>query len=212
MNEQPVDTTLYSLSDHAPKPTDRREGERHLTLFRVGSIVVGDRRELCLIKNISAGGMLIRAYSLMEPDTRVSVELKRGEPISGKVSWIRDDNAGIAFDSRVDVVALLADSMEGPRPRMPRIEVRCVAQVRHDGAVFAMRACDVSQGGAKLESERTLAIGGDIVVTLPGLPPVAGVVRWRQSGCYGVTFNRLLALAELVSWLQQQRELLRAAS
>ncbi len=212
LDEQSVDTTLYSLSDTAPKPGDRRDGERLLTLFRVGSINVGDRRELCLIKNISAGGMLIRAYSLLEPGAPVSVELKRGEPIAGRVSWTRDDNVGIAFDSQVDVVALLADSMEGPRPRMPRIEVRCIAQVRQDGAVCAMRARDVSQGGVKLESEKPLAIGGDIVVTLPGLPPVAGIVRWHEAGCYGVTFNRLLALSELVGWLHGQRELLRAAS
>ena len=69
MQEQPVDTTLYSLSDVAPAPVERRDGERHLTLFRVGSIVVEDRRELCLIKNVSAGGMLIRAYSAMIPGT-----------------------------------------------------------------------------------------------------------------------------------------------
>jgi hypothetical protein len=212
LDEQPVDTTLYSLSDSAPKPGDRRDGERLLTLFRVGSMLIGNRRELCLIKNISAGGMLIRAYSLLEPGASVSVELKRGEPIAGKVSWTRDDNAGIAFDTRVDVVALLTDSMEGPRPRMPRIEVRCIAQLRQDGKVYGMRARDISQGGVKLESERELAIGRDVVVTLPGLPPVPGVVRWQEVGCYGVTFNRLLALTELVAWLQDQRELLRAAS
>ena len=79
MEEQPVETTLYSLSDNAPEPVERRDSERHLTLFRVGSVTIGERRELCLIKNISAGGMMVRAYCALEPDTRVSVELKRGE-------------------------------------------------------------------------------------------------------------------------------------
>ena len=212
MDEQPVDTTLYSLSDSAPVPADRRDGERHLTLFRVGSIVIGDRRELCLIKNISAGGMLIRAYSLLEPGAPVSVELKRGEPIAGRVSWTRGDNSGIEFDRRVDVVALLTDTMEGPRPRMPRVEVRCIAQVRQDGDVFGMRARDVSQGGVKLESDRQLKVGREVVITLPGLAPAAGVVRWQDGSSYGVTFNRLLALSDLVGWLQEQRELLRMAS
>ena len=212
MDEQPVDTTLYSLSDSAPEPSDRRTGERHLTLFRVGSIIIGERRELCLIKNISEGGMLIRAYSLLEPSARVSIELKRGEPILGKVSWTRGDNAGITFDRRIDVVALLSDSMEGPRPRMPRVEVQCPASVRQGCNVHGMRAIDVSQGGLKVQSDRPLTVGDDVVVTLPGLAPIPGVVRWREAGSYGITFNRLLALAELVGWLQQQRELLRAAS
>ena len=109
--EQPVETTLYSLSESAPAPIERRDNERHLTLFRVGSLQMGDRRELCLIKNISAGGMMIRAYCALEAETRISVELKRGEQINGKVSWIQDGSAGITFDQHVDIVELLATSM-----------------------------------------------------------------------------------------------------
>lgn len=212
MEEQPVETTLYSLSESAPAPMERRDSERHLTLFRVGSLTVGDRRELCLIKNISAGGMMVRLYSALEQGTRVSVELKSGEQIHGTLSWIRDASAGIEFDQTVDVVELLATSMEGPRPRMPRIEVRCIASVRHGSQVYGMRAHDISQGGLKVESNRELAIGTEVVVTVPGLPSQHGVIRWKDGRCYGVTFNRLLALTELVAWLQQQRELLKVAS
>ncbi len=212
MEEQPVETTLYSLSDSAPEPLERRDSERHLTLFRVGSLQVDDRRELCLIKNISAGGMMIRAYCALELEARVSVELKRGEQIHGKVSWIQDGSAGIEFGERVDIVELLATSMEGPRPRMPRVEVRCIASVRQGSQVYGMRAHDISQGGLKVESNRDLAIGSEVLVTLPGLPSQTGVIRWKDGRCYGITFNRLMALVKLVEWLQQERELLRAAS
>ena len=119
MEEQPVETTLYSLSDRTPDPVERREGERYLTLFRVGTVMIEDRRELCLIKNISAGGMMIRPYCKLQPGMALSVELKRGEQIPGTVSWLRGDSAGISFDENIDVVELLATSMEGPRPRMP---------------------------------------------------------------------------------------------
>lgn len=212
VQEEPVDTTLYSLSDAAPEPGERRDGERHLTLFRVGTIIIGERRELCLIKNVSAGGMLIRAYSALEPGTQLGIEMKQGETIAAKVNWVRDECAGIEFDAPVDVVDLLANSMEGPKPRMPRIEVRCIASVRQDGDVYGMRARDISQGGIKVESERALKLGADVVVSLPGLPPMQGVVRWTEPGSYGITFNRLLALSNLVAWLQDQRELLRKAS
>ena len=213
MEEQPVETTLYSLSDDAPEPVaERRDSERHLTLFRVGSIHIGERRELCLIKNISAGGMMIRAYCALQPNTRVFVELKRGEQIEGKVSWIQEGSAGIEFNERVDVVELLATSMDGPRPRMPRVEVRCIASVRQGSQVYGMRAHDISQGGLKVESTRDLVIGTDVLVTLPGLPSQPGVIRWKDGRCYGITFQHLLALSELVEWLQQHRELLRAAS
>ena len=212
MEEQPVETTLYSLSEAAPSPANRREGERLLTLYRVGSIMIGDRRELCLIKNISAGGMMIRAYCEVAPDARVSVELKCGHPIEGAVSWVRESNVGITFDTPVDVIDLLSTSMDGPRPRMPRIEVDCVATVRDGSNVLRMRVHDISQGGVKLECATALPGGGDVIVTLPGLEPQPAVVRWSESGFIGITFNRLLALPTLVGWLELQRSALRQAS
>jgi PilZ domain len=211
VEEQPVETTLYSLSGSAPHPVDRRDGERHLTLFRVGTVTFGDRRELCLIKNVSEGGMLIRAYCAMQPGARISVELKRGEQIPGCVNWVRDSSVGITFDERIDVVELLASSMDGPRPRMPRVEVSCFVSVRVGADVYGVQAHDISQGGMKIETDRELDLGSDVVVTLPGMEPHAGLLRWREGKFYGITFNRLLALSEVVNWLQTQREQLRAA-
>ena len=212
MEEQPVETTVYSLSESAPHPVDRRDGERHLTLFRVGTVTIGDRRELCLIKNVSAGGMLIRAYCAMEPGVRLSVELKRGEQIHGSVNWVRDNSVGITFDEQIDVVELLASSMDGPRPRMPRVEVSCFVSIRVGADVYGVHAHDISQGGMKIETDREFDLGADVVVTLPGMEPNAGLLRWRDGKFYGITFNRLLALSEVVQWLQAQREQLRAAS
>lgn len=206
----PIETTLYSLTDIPPVPTDRREADRTLTLFRVGSLRIGDRRELCLIKNVSAGGMLIRAYCAIPPGTRVAIELKCGESVAGSACWVEGDTVGVEFDELVDVVELLATSMEGPRPRMPRIEVDCVASIREGADVHRVDALDVSQGGVKIASERMFAVGGDVVVTLPGLPPVAGNVRWHSAGSFGVTFNKVLPLPMLVGWLHEQRERLRA--
>lgn len=206
MDEQPVETTIYSLSDAPPPaPSDRRDGERHLTLYRVGSVTVDGRRELCLIKNISAGGMMIRAYCPIQLGAKLAVELKSGQPIEGEVSWIREPNLGVTFDRPIDVIEILSASMDGPRPRMPRIEVGCFATVREGGSTYRMRVCDVSQGGAKLETLTNLPSASDVVVLLPGLPAQPGVVRWTDDQFCGVTFNRLLPLPMLVNWLQEQR-------
>ena len=121
--------------------------------------MIDDRRELCLIKNISAGGMMIRPYCKLSVGDQVSVELKRGEQIAGSIGWVQHDSAGIEFNERIDVVELLATSMEGPRPRMPRVEVRCIASVRQGANVYGMRAHDISQGGVKVESDRDLEVG-----------------------------------------------------
>ena len=210
MQNRPVETTLYSLSDTPPLPRERREDDRHLTLFRVGALLVDDHRELCLVKNISAGGMLIRAYCAMAPGMPVAIELKRGETIRGTVSWTRGCNVGIAFDAPIDVVGLLTPGTDSPRPRMPRIAVRCIASVRQGATSRSMFTRDVSQGGLKVESKWPLVVGEPAMVTLPGLQPEAGMVCWNDAGCYGIAFNRPLALADLVAWMHEQRERVRS--
>ena len=206
MEEEAVETTVYSLAAAAPTQPDRRGGERYLSLLRVGAIMVDGRRELCLIRNISAGGMMIRAYSNIAIGTSLTVELKKGDPVSGVVKWIDGDMTGVTFDAPIDVLLLLAPAGEGPRPRLPRIEVDCTAWVREDGDVVRTRVLNVSQGGIRVESRSALSVGADVVVTLPGLTPSAGVVKWSSGEAYGIAFNRSLALRELVQWLQEQQQ------
>ena len=203
VDEMPVETTLYSLSDRAPAPDDRRDGDRHLTLFRVGTMVVEGRRELCLIKNISAGGAMLRLYSgSIALGQRLTVELKCGQPLSGSVAWVRDPTVGLAFDRPIDVVAILSQSEDGPRPRMPRIETSSFCTLREGANVVRARACDISQGGIKVETSNAFGRNAEVVVSLPGLPPQPGVVRWTVDGHAGITFNRLLPLPLLIEWLK----------
>jgi len=215
LETQPVESTLYSLSDKAPGPatdSDRRGGGRITTLYRVGSILIDQRRELCLIKNISAGGMMIRIYCTITENTPVTIELKSGQPITGTISWVRDHHAGISFDRPIDVIDILSTTMAGPRPRMPRIEINCFATIRDGANSLRVRVCDVSQGGAKISCETLLPQGADVIVTLPGLSPQPGLACWTDGGFTGITFNRLLPLGELVAWLHEQRESQRSAS
>lgn len=209
VNTQPVETTLYSLSNTPPARAgqlDRRDGDRLMTLYRVGSILVEARRELCLIKNISAGGMMIRLYCSIAEGTPVTVELKSGQPISGSISWTKDHHAGVSFDQPVDVIDILSSAMDGPRPRLPRIETDCHATLREGANILRVLVCDISQGGVKVECEAILPQGAEVIITLPGLPPQPGIACWTDGGLTGVSFNRLLPLNELVAWLHERRD------
>lgn len=205
MEELPIETTVYSMSGDPPGQSSRRCDDRHLTLFRVGAIIVGERRELCLVKNISAGGALIRAYCLLEPDQRVEVELKEGQRVAGQVTWVRGSEAGLTFDRPVDVVDLLKTSSNGPRPRMPRVEVSCIGFVREGAILHRAMLHNISQGGVSVEAANPLTVGADVAVSLPGLPPQSAVVRWNDGQRYGITFNTVLPLAGLVEWLHSRQ-------
>lgn len=206
MHEQSLETTAYSISAAPPTQPDRRADQRYVRLLRVGAIDVEGRRELCLIRNLSAGGMMIRAYSAIPVGTPLSIELKQGDPVSGVVQWAEDGLIGVTFDAPIDVLSLLSPPGEGPRPRLPRIDIECTAWVRQESLLVRVHALNVSQGGICVEAPSSLAVGADVVVTLPGLTPAAGVVKWNNQGTYGIAFNRALVLSELVQWLQEQQQ------
>jgi hypothetical protein len=201
LEQLPIETTVYSMSPEPPVQPERRSDERHMTLFRVGSILLDGRRELCLVKNISAGGALIRAYCRLKPDIELQIELKEKQPISGQVNWVKGTDAGITFNERVDILDLLKSNDDGPRPRMPRVEVKCVVFVREGATTNRATLLNISQGGLSVESENSLTVGADVTISLPQFPPQAAVVRWAEGSRYGISFNTVLPLAGLTEWL-----------
>lgn len=214
--KRPLDKTPSTLAPTAANSAaqfgDRRQsGERLVSVLRVGAAVIEGRRELCLIRNLSTGGMMLKLFEPVVVGQPLSVEMKAGEPIAGQVSWIRDGAVGVAFTTPVDVEALLAQVDEGPRPRLPRIELSLTATVREGAIAQRMRLCDISQGGMKFEGEARLSVGAAVVVSLTGLAPQPGVVRWCLDGFAGVALNRPIALVVLVDWLHAQREARQAA-
>lgn len=200
-----VETTQYSLSSDTPKCPDRRGAERYVSLLRVGAMLVDGRRELCLIRNVSAGGMMIRPYSPIAVGTQISVELKQGTAVSGVAQWSDDGLIGVAFDEAIDVLQLLNAPTGKPRPRMPRIELTCIATLRHEGTVFRAPVMNISQGGICVKSPVDLTLDRDVVVTLAGLHAAAGVVKWQDGEYFGIGFNRVYPVAELMAFLQEQQ-------
>ena len=205
MHEDQVETTSYSISAVAPERPERRAEERFVRLLRVGAITLDGRRELCLIRNISAGGAMIGAYSPVPIGISVSIEFKQGDCIAGTVHWVENGLTGIRFDQPIDVLALLATDAGRPQPRLPRIELECSAWVRQEARLIRAKVVNVSQGGLCVRTSSPLELGGDVVATLPGLTPASGVVKWGSGDCHGIGFNRPLLLRELVDWLKDRQ-------
>ena len=206
--EDRVVETGFSFSNDVPQPPDRRSSERDIKILRVGTIVVDGRRELCMIRNISAGGVMAHVYSQLTPGQAVSIELKTSQPVSGRVVWTRGGNAGIQFDTSVDVAELLAAPQgvdNGWRPRTPRVEIDRMATLRVGARTCWVHARDISQSGVKIEAEAddAPAAGEEVVITLEGFRPLPGVVRWAADGACGISFNGLIPFGDLIEWLKQ---------
>jgi hypothetical protein len=199
-----VEETTFSFSSAAPQP-DRRRQTRHMTILRVGTLIIDGRRELCLIRNISAGGLMAHVYSSLQIGRQLAVELKTNQRISGTVAWIHGSNVGISFSEPTDVEELLAahSGLEnGWRPRLPRVEVDRLATLRLGARTYGVSTRDISQGGVKIETDEPLDVGAEIVLTLDKFRPVHGTVRWYQDGLCGIAFNQVIPFHELMGWLR----------
>jgi hypothetical protein len=199
--------TIFSFSRHAPQPPERRRATRHLTILRVGVLIGPDGRELCLIRNISAGGLMAHVYSHHALGVAVAIELKSNQPVAGKVVWADESNVGIEFDTPIDVEDMLSSQAaihNGWRPRLPRVEVDRLATLRCGARLYGVNTRDISQGGVKVETDQPLEIGREIVLTMEKFRPVTGVVRWCHNGLAGIAFNHLIPFHELMEWLRPE--------
>jgi hypothetical protein len=201
MPDTALDDPVYSFSTVVPSP-ERRRSERYTTTMRVGVMLTDAGSELCVVRNISCGGLRARVYSDIKVGTRAEIELKSGQTVSGVVTWFNDQHVGLQFDQPVNVEQVLSSASsaaDGHKARFPRVEVRRFAMVRSGARSVRGETVDISQGGVKLVVTETLELG-HVVVSLAGLDPLPGVVRWSDKRYAGIEFNDLIPLDRLVGW------------
>jgi PilZ domain len=89
----------------------------------------------------------------------------------------------------------------GQRRQFARYEVQCRARIcigkPHYGYLH-----NVSQGGAKLRTISPIREVGEVMLTLPDLPPMRCQLRWSDSYNAGVSFDPSLTIAELAQWAE----------
>jgi hypothetical protein len=205
LNQMEVEDTVFSFSEQAPLPPERRGDRRHLRILRVGTLIVGSRTELCLIRNISAGGLMAHVYSELKIGDKVSISLKSAQLLHAEVMWTKDGNAGFQFDEQIDVEEMLSNPTlleNGWLPRMPRVEVDWLATVRSGATTCWVSLRDISQGGVKFESDQPLTVGAQVILTIDKFRSVKGAVRWWEDGIGGISFNELIPFHELMRWLR----------
>lgn len=187
------------------KPLDERSADRIKTL-RVGTVEHDGRRDLCMIRSISDGGLMLHVYAPIKAGQSVVVELKCSHRLAGTIGWVEGSNAGMRFDEPVDIVAILAsqaDPSKGAAPRIPRIERERAISVRVGSKVHRLDTINISQGGVRVRAPAPLPTAVDAIVTLGGVAPIPGRLLWCQGGVAGIAFNHTLALPDLVAWLQR---------
>lgn len=190
-------------------PPERRRHVRQLALLRLALLHSGGVSDICVVRNVSPNGLSARVYRKLSPGDDVEIEFRSGELLAGSVVWEDEYDVGVVFPRPIDVAQVLASrwsTQNEKRRALPRIILDCEGRLGNGLRFIDVTLRDISQGGASLESGTHAAGLGKVQLSLPDLPPIAGVVRWISGANLGVSFNECLAFETLARWIQARRE------
>ena len=147
--------TFHSVDCSRASPFDPALGEqrsepRHRTVLQVARLTTPRGDELCILRNVSTGGLRAQVYCNLAVGEAVGFELRTGRRISGRVIWSEGPSIGVEFDRKVPILAYLAhQTIEslGQRVRAPRVKVGENATFYVAGREFVVSIADASQAG-----------------------------------------------------------------
>ncbi|HET9336557.1 MAG TPA: PilZ domain-containing protein [Sphingomicrobium sp.] len=203
------ESTTFSLSTAVPRPSERRSDERMIAMLRVAKLTdMQGREQLIRVRNVSAGGLMAEVGHAVQVGDTVDIELS-SQKVASSVIWVREGTAGFKFDQNIDLGELLAGRKprHGFRPRPPRLEVNCKANVKVESSYYTVDVHDISLGGMKCEPIEEYCLGKKVVVVVESLRPVRGEVRWFADRKAGIVFDQPLKFEELAEWIGKRLEM-----
>ena len=203
------ESTTFSLSTAVPRPAERRGDERMIAMLRVAKLTdASERDQLIRVRNVSAGGLMAEVGHAVTVGDEVMIELS-SQKVPSTVVWIREGTAGFKFEQNIDLGELLAGRKprHGFRPRPPRLEVNCKANVKLENSYYTVDVHDISLGGMKVEPIEEYCLGKKVVVVVESLRPVRGEIRWFSERKAGIVFDQPLKFEELAEWIGKRLEM-----
>ncbi len=184
-----------AASEAAPEV---RDAPRITLMLRAGKLVFGEAEYLCVLRDVSETGIKIRLFHPL-PAARDTAQLELGGGARYPIEkmWENAEEAGFRFvDGPVSLTGLAEET--GPFPRRHlRLKLDVPGVV---STLSGARMCfvqDISQLGALIVCDPPLPLGARVTVSGPGLPELAGIVRWRKQDAHGLVFARGFRLDEL---------------
>jgi len=186
----------------APIP-DQRTDARHRTVLQVAKLATVHGDQLCILRNVSAGGLEAVVYCDLAVGDPVQFELRTGRDMAGRVVWAKGSSIGVAFDRKVPILAYLthqAIQEMGRRARPPRVRIDEQGVLRVAEREFPIGIVDASQGGMRIRTDRVLVAGGPCQIVADGLGERGALVRWCRDGEVGVQLKQPLSFHEFAQW------------
>lgn len=185
---------------------DRRDDDRHIAVLRVGRLQTDAGDQLCVVRNISPGGLMFECLYPPEVGAAVMVEWRTDKQMHGTVRWTKEGAAGIQFDAQVDVERMLKEersSLLRVRPRQPRFVRQGIVRLVGEGEPVIGHIFDISIGGLSCRTDEPLRKGEPIAAVLEGVAATNAEIRWIKGDAAGIRFEKPLPWRAFQRWLDQ---------
>lgn len=186
---------------------ERRARTRQRMVLRVGIIDDGGRPSFCLVRNISPVGVEVQLFGQLARAPEVRLRVGDEDPLPGRVMWVREQMAGIRFNSMLEPERMLRITQKlAPTRRRstPRVSASARAILRTGGRRYSAELCDISTSGAKVRTERMVTLGPSVILTLPDMPTIKSYVKWVADLEAGLVFDAPLPIQIIAGWLDER--------
>lgn len=183
---------------------ERRGGSRHISVLRVGRVLWDGRDQLCVVRNISSGGLMFECLQAPAIGQGVIVELRTDKQMIGIVRWVRNGGAGVEFDRPIDVEHILKEergTLLRVRPRAPRFVRRGEVRLIGESEPIVGDIVDIAIGGLSCRTDQPVRKGDPIVAAIAGIGATNAEIRWIKGDVAGVRFEKPLPWRAFQLWL-----------
>lgn len=182
-----------------------RAAERFTLMLRVAKLVSSHGEYPCVIRDVSATGVRLRLFHALPAEKRFALMLGNGECYFIENVWEHEREAGFQFATPIDVAAFMQESSNYPKRQVRlALDLPAALSIREFSSPVIIR--DLSQQGARIESDRPLAIDQHFRLKGHHLPEIFGTVRWKKGAAHGVVFQQSFRLDDLAKLIWTLRE------
>lgn len=186
-----------------------RAAERFTLMLRVAKLVSSHGEYPCVIRDVSVTGVRLRLFHPLPAERHLVLTLANGESYFLENVWESANGVaregGFRFSAPIDVTAFMTESSQFPKRQVRlTLDVPAAVAMRDTSSPAVIR--DLSQQGARIESERLLFVGQHLRLKADRLPQIFASVRWNNGSSYGLVFQNGFRLDELAQTIWAIRE------
>lgn len=174
---------------------EQRAAPRFTALMRSAKLVCGQDEFVCVVRDVSVGGVRLRCFHTVPRGAPMALELLNGTLLD--IVPVRQDGceASFRFVRPVAIEHLIGENELYPR-RLLRLNLSMPLTLRTRSGLVPAVTRNLSQQGCRVVCAVPLALAQPVIVESRQLPGIRAKVRWRHDGVCGLAFDDTFSLKD----------------